>query len=341
MIPPLSIPLNKFVAELEILAQLRNLRLENKRTQSFRYAKHSAANVVSAIRQYLYFTNYFRLQQLPASVDTLVCFLEFMARTSGYGHLKHLFSSIKFLHEALNYEFPENNFQLDTTMQGLKRRLANVPFQVLPLNPQVLRRMFQHINLNSPEDRALWASYLVAFYGLLRKSNVVPESAKFDPRKIVVRRNIHVDQDNNMVYLYVGFGKTNQFGGRDTIIPIPGNSDPALDPVRHLHAVLQHSDANPNSPAFSYGQHSFISYNKFTVRLKELLKKSGYNADLFSGHSFRRGGATFLHACGGTALMVQSSGDWSSQCFTRYLYLSETERLKAQSLMSLGISNGF
>lgn len=319
---------------------MERLRLDNRKTQSFRYAKNSAANVVSAIRQYLYFTNYFQLQQLPASVDTIVCFLEFMARTSGYGHLKHLYSSVKFLHEALDHPFPENSFQIDTTMQGLKRRLANVPFQVLPLNPQVLRRMFQHINLNKPEDRALWASYLVAFYGLLRKSNVVPESRKFDPRKILVRRNIFVDQPNNMVYLYVGFSKTNQFGGRDTIIPIPGNDDPALDPVRHLSALLQHCPAGPNSPAFSYGQSDFISYSRFTLKLKELLKNAGYNADLYSGHSFRRGGATYLHMCGGTALMVQSSGDWSSQCFTRYLYLSETERLKAQSLISSGISRG-
>lgn len=330
-------PYNHF-AELEILGQLEQLRLDNRKTQSYRYAKNSAANVISAIRQYLYFTNYFKLQQLPASVDTLVCFLEFMARTSGYGHLKHLYSSVKFLHEALNFSFPEGNFQVDTTMQGLKRRLANVPFQVLPLNPRILRKMFQHINLNSPEDRALWASYLAAFYGLLRKSNVVPESGKFDPRKVLVRRNIQVDLANNMVYLYVGFGKTNQFGGRDTILPIPGNSDPALDPVRHLNAVLQQCDLGPNSPAFSYGQSSFISYSKFTTRLKELLKKAGYDADLYSGHSFRRGGATFLHECGGTVLMVQSSGDWSSQCFTRYLYLSEAERLKAQLLILSGIT---
>ena len=319
---------------------MEQLRLDNRKTQSFRYAKNSAANVISAIRQYFYFTNFFQVQKTPASVDTLVCFLEFMARTSGYGHLKHLYSSVKFLHEALNHPFPENNFQLDTTMQGLKRRLANVPFQVLPLSPQVLRKMFQKINLRKPEDKSLWASYLIAFYGLLRKSNVVPNSAKFDPRKVLVRRNIHVDLANNMVYLYIGFSKTNQFGGRDTIIPIPGNTDPALDPVRHVHAAMSQCHLGPDNPAFSYGQDKFITYSMFTRRLKELLKSSGFNADLYSGHSFRRGGATFLHTCGGTALMVQSSGDWSSQCFTRYLYLSEFERLKAQSLIATGISNG-
>ena len=317
------------------------LRLDNKKTQSYRYAKSSADNVKSAIRQFLYFTNYFGLQQLPVSVDTLVCFMEFMARTSGYGHLKHLYSSVKFLHEAQDEIFPENNFQIDTTMQGLKRRLANVPFQVLPLTPQVLRKMFLHIDLDKPEDVALWASYLAAFYGLLRKSNVVPKSSKFDPRKILVKRNVHVDLQTNMVYLYIGFSKTNQFGASDVILPIPGNSDPALDPVRHIHAAMLQNHGGPNSPAFSYSHEKFITYSNFTLRLKKLLKKSGYNPDLYSGHSFRRAGATFLHECGGTALMVQSSGGWQSQCFTRYLYLTVSERLKAQSLISRGISNGW
>ena len=317
---------------------MKKLKIENYKTQSFKYAKNSASNIKSAIRQFLYFTTYFRLKQLPADPDTLIYFLEFMAKTSGFSHLKHLYSSVKYLHEALDYKFPENNFQIDTTMQGLKRRLANVPFQVLPLSPLVLRRMFQHIDCNKPEDQALWASFLCAFYGLLRKANAVPEGSKFDPRKVLVRRNISVDLNNNMAYLYIGFGKTNQFGGRDTIIPIPGNSDPALDPVRHLHSLLSNTDASPNQPAFSYGS-KFITYSIFTSRLKDLLKKAGLNPALYSGHSFRRGGATYLHECGGDSLMIQASGDWSSQCFTRYLYLSESERLKAQSLISRGITD--
>ena len=71
--------------ELEVLRQLETLRLGNKKTQSFRYAKNSADNVNSAIRQYLYFTNYFGLLHLPSSIYTMLLFMEFMARTSGYG----------------------------------------------------------------------------------------------------------------------------------------------------------------------------------------------------------------------------------------------------------------
>ena len=190
-----------------------------------------------------------------------------------------------------------------------------------------------------PQDRALWCSYLLSFYGLLRKSSAVPKSTTYSVNKILVRRNILVDEVNNMVYLYLGHGKTNNFCTRDVIIPIPGNNDPALDPVRHMLALFRMVDTSPDAPAFTYAQGQFVKYSNFTSRLKILLKKAGLDPDLYSGHSFRRGGATFLHFCGGTALMIQASGDWSSQCFTRYIYLSEAERLHSQSLMARGINN--
>ena len=295
--------------------------------------------MISAIRQWLFFSIYFSLPVLPASVNAIVCFLEFMARTSGHGHLKHLLSSLKFLHNALDLQFPEDSFQIDMTMQGLKRRLAKVPFQVLPITPHILRDMFRYLDMRKTNDLALWCSFLVSFYGLLRKSNAVPKSTTYNPTKVLIRRNLRVDLTSNMIYMYIGFSKTNQFGARDLVVPLLGNDDPALDPVRHLRDLYSRVPAQEDCPAFSYSPKSFINYSSFTNRLKSLLTKCGYDALLYSGHSFRRGGATFLHACGGSALMVQASGDWSSQCFTRYLFLSFSERLRSQALIARGISS--
>ena len=112
-----------------------------------------------------------------------------------------------------------------------------------------------------------------------------------------------------MVYIYLGHGKTNNFCTRDVIIPVPGNSDPAMDPVRHLNALFGCVDASPESPAFTYADGQFIKYVSFTSTLKPILKKLGFNADLYSGHSYRRGGATFLHSFRGPVLMIQASWD--------------------------------
>ena len=312
---------------------------QNQITQSFKYAKGSADNVVSAIRQFFYFTAYFNLVPIPATGHTITLFLEFMARTSGYGHIKHLLSSVKYLHDALDFPLKIDSFQIDTTLQGLKRRLARVPFQVLPITPDILRKIYHQLDLSSPRNLALWCSFLVAFYGLLRKANTVPKSNSEDESKALLRRNIHVDEQNKMVYVYVGHSKTNNFCERDVVLPIPGNEDPALDPVRHLARLFKTVKCQSDKPAFSYSNSKCINHSYFTSTLKKLLRMVGYNPDLFSGHSFRRGGATFLHNSGGTALMVQACGDWSSLCFTRYLYLTESQRLTAQNLIRHAINS--
>ena len=313
------------------------MRKANWVTQGLRYTKESAANIVSAIRQWIFFTTYFSLPVIPATPDMLVCFLELMARTSGYEHLKHCLSSVKYLHIAQNIPFPENNFQVDATMQGLKRKLAGVAFQVLPITPSILRDIYRCLNVNKLEDLALWCSFLLSFYALLRKKSVVPGAGDHDSRKVLSRKHLVIDLQSNIIYMYSSFSKTNQFGARDLVVPIAGNSDPALDPVRHLQALFTQVQATPDSPAFTFGP-GHVTYSKFTTQLKMLLSKAGYSPNHYSGHSFRRGGATFLHSCGGTALMVQASGDWTSNCFTRYLFLSTAERWKSQLLIARGIA---
>ena len=276
---------------------------------------------------------------MPASEESLCWFMELMSVTVGYGHIKNILGSLKFVHAALGHPFPSSSFSVDTTLQGLKRRLARTPFQVLPIDPTVLRLMYSKINPRKKEDLALWCSYLVAFYCLFRKANCVPENSRYDATKILTRENISIDKNERKVYIYVGFSKTNQYRKKDRCIPIPENDDPCLDLFRHVEQLFSLVEEPQTAPAFTYGHGKFITYDMFTRRLKQLLSTSGLNPDLYSGHSFRRGGASFLFSVGATQLMVQVLGDWSSMVYTRYLFLSAEDRMKAQQLMAEAINS--
>lgn len=223
-------------------------------------------------------------------------------------------------------------------MQGLKRRLARTPFQVLPVVPKVLRLMYKEINITKKEDLALWCSYLVSFYCLFRKSNTVPRNTGYDSSKILTRGDIGIDSEKKMIFVNCGFSKTNQFRKRNMIIPIPSNEDPSLDLYRHMSLLLESVQAPEDAPAFTYGQGKFIGYNQFTSRLKSILRKAGLNPDLFSGHSFRRGGASFHFSSGASQLMVQVLGGWASLVYTRYLFMNEEDRLEAQLLIASAIN---
>ena len=265
-------------------------------------------------------------------------FMELMSRTSGYGHCKNVLGGVKYLHTCTGYSFPSDSFILDETLQGLKRRLKGTPRVALPIDPVILRRMYRHINTDNKFDLAVWCGYLVAFYSLFRKANVVPKDAQFDPACVLTRGDIEVDEAGKRVLVYVSFSKTNQFMKRYHVIPIPANDDPALDLFRHLKKLFSMVDVPDDAPAFSFTRTRFVNHKSYTTKLKQLLAKAGLDPASYSGHSFRRGGASYLYSIGGTTLMVQVLGDWASQVFTRYLHLSLDDRLEAQELIATNIN---
>ena len=294
---------------------------------------------MSQIRQWVYFCSYFNIQKLPASSTDLSLFLELLSRTCGYGHIKNVLSGIRYLHHTRGYNFPSDSIWLEDTLQGLKRKLKGTPKQVLPIDPVILRRMFPFVNINSNTDIAMWVGCLLAFFTLFRKANLCPRDLKYDPSTVLTRDDVVVDEDEQCVLVYVNFSKTNQYSRRHHCIPIPRNDDPALDLFRFVKLLHSRVPAAEDTPALSFSTTCFITHRSFTAKLKNWLSKAGLDPALFSGHSFRRGGASHLYSIGGSTLMVQVMGDWRSQVFTRYLYLSLEDRQAAQTLIQSSINH--
>ena len=311
---------------------------QNMDTQGYRFAKSTRNNVKSQIRQWIYFCTYFGLPVLPASETDLCMFMELMSNTSGYGHLKNVLGGVRYLHHTLGYQFPSDSVRLEDTLQGLKRKLKGTPKQVLPIDPVILRRMFKFVNMKNTRELALWCGFLIAFYTLFRKANVCPKDQKYDLETVLKRGDIIIDEENERVLIFVNFSKTNQYQRQCHVVPIPKNEDPSLDLFSHLRALFKKVKADKDAPALSYSPKLFITHQPFTEKLKSLLAKSGLDPSLYSGHSFRRGGASYLYSVGGSTLMVQVMGCWSSQIFTRYLYLSLEDRLAAQNLIMNSIN---
>ena len=65
-----------------------------------------------------------------------------------------------------------------------------------------------------------------------------------------------------------------------------------------------------------------------------MLVKVGLNPDDWSGHSFRRGGASLLYRLGIDPLTIQACGDWSTDTFLRYLEVNFDRLWSAQNTMA-------
>ena len=93
-------------SHLCLLLGLEQLRRDSQQTTAYYYAKNSSRNVVSYIKQWLFFTIFFGLYLLPASIDNVILFAELMAITSGYDHI--------FLHKILDLPFDRVSFHINT-----------------------------------------------------------------------------------------------------------------------------------------------------------------------------------------------------------------------------------
>ena len=199
-----------------------------------------------------------------------------------------------------------------------------------------MKDLYNFIDINNHADLALWASFLLAFYCLFRKSNVAPKSLhNFNPNKELSRKKLSYLADLNIVHVYSNYSKTNQFMSREITIPLCENKVQAMDPVFHLRKLLEW-DISEESPAFSYfesGSLKCITYSSFTLRLKQLLSLAGYAPELFSGHSMRRGGATLLFQLNCNPMIIQAVGGWTKDQYLKYCSLSLDQRYQAQLLM--------
>ena len=303
---------------------------------SYYYTKGSQQNVISHLRQLSIFCVAFNVQFLPADRNTLLGFIELMSRTCGYDHVQHILSSVKFLHEFSGHSYAGDSIEFKVLLRGLRRKLAKPTRQVLPITPEILILMYEHIDLNNAADLAHWSSFLFALRLLYRKSSIAPESIKkFNSFTDLSRQKAVMA--HGTVLVYQDFSKTNQFMATTRVTPLVAGNIQALDPCFHYQKLVTEHEVPLSYPAFSYysdGSIKCVTRKSFNSMLKLLLSKIGLNPDLWSGHSFRRGGASLLYRLGIDPLTIQACGDWSSDTFLRYLEVNFDRLWSAQVAMA-------
>ena len=165
----------------------------------------------------------------------------------------------------------------------------------------ILLKLKGLLNLHSTTDANFWAACLVAFFGLLRKANLLPTSAaSFKPSMNLSKS--HFAPHSWGLSVTVPCSKTNQFKERELVLALPAIPGHPLCPVSAVLSAFSLSAASPPSgPAFwcptSTGL-SPLTSSMFTTKLATDLGHLGLSTGQYSGHSFRRGGASWALECG-------------------------------------------
>jgi hypothetical protein len=274
----------------------------------------------------------------PAVLKVLPLYVAHLAKTCTFTSAKAHMSAIRHLYISRGLENPiPLSHKVRLCLRGLRRRKGDgAPNRKLGITIGLLRLMAEKTNREDPEEVAFMTAALVAFFTCARKANVTVENGKsWDPEKGLRRRDVKLLPEAHSLLVTFRHTKTIQFKERILEIPICGVKGSILDPVwwwcRHL--CLSGSSVGRDDQAFSFKPHvgkghMFMTHKRFVERLKLMLRKVGTDPSSFSGHSFRRGGATFLFKACGNSRMVQAMGDWKSNAFSIYVSVDLADRWK-------------
>jgi integrase len=219
------------------------------------------------------------------------------------------------------------------------RLLGKPPEQKSPITIAILVDLYGTVE-NHSTDVSFWVACLLAFFGFLRKSTLLPSSDMLNLGKFISRADV-IDLTLSAFNLVIRQSKTNQFGQRVLTLPYVSCADARLCPVRALLRHLGMSKLTSSKPLFNYmvsGMEVGFTHAFFVKRLKAGLLKTGHRASDISCHSFRRGGATLGFSIGMSAIDIKLRGDWLSNAYERYVVVSPSENVNSIRALTVGAS---
>jgi hypothetical protein len=240
------------------------------------------------------------------------------------------------LHEEMGYSHLLDDKPLvGRCFKGIKKTLGGGPGKRVrrPITTDILAQIKAHLQ-PSFASTLFFAAATLATYGLLRMGeftvNERPDSAAAfklltlaqlqlmaeDGTVVPMTSPDQWDRVTNMS-LVLRVSKTDPF--RQTVTIHIGHRVPVQAMLQYLriHPCL----ATPASPLFvlSATCHSPLTREAMIQGTRAVLKHCGYDESQFSGHSFRKGGATSLFKAGVAESVIQLLGRWLSDAYKLYV----------------------
>ena len=229
-----------------------------------------------------------------------------------------------------------DSIELKLTRKGLSRRNPHMPTRAAPVTPQILLDLHNILDLSNPNQTVFWALFIIAFFTMSRKSNLVQTVSDKCP-KMILRQDVLQNKDG--LLLNFKWSKTNQFGKRTHLVPLKSIPGSPLCPVTAYKNMLNLVPASNDSPLFVLkGKKKNtvvpVSYYQFQTFFRSLLPLINLDPKLYSTHSFRRGGATWAFKNNVPGELIQNHGDWASSAYLLYLDMGLDKKLEVSQAMS-------
>ena len=299
-------------------------------SQRHAFSSGTHSNLRSQFRSYFGFCVYFKRTPLPANLDTICGYAQFLSRSLKSTSISNYLSGVKMLHILLGYEYVfTGNGILRLVLRGISRLNPHFPDRAPPMTPEILLKLFRTLDHQNSLECSVFACGLLLFFTMSRLGSILPAHKKVPQHKFLTISRVNLCSVGLLVTL--AHTKTIQFGERMLHIPLIRTDSPLCPVAAFAHAQTLARNTSLVH-AFSFreadGSVSMLLASLFVTTIRSLLSRAGVaDAHSYRGHSFRRGGASWAFNSGVPGELIQVCGDWKSEAYKVYLEFSMASKV--------------
>ena len=131
-------------------------------------------------KRYLSFCKLADATPVPTKLDVMCRYAVYLAKSLKYSTMQNYISAVISLNNYFGHDalYIRSEFTFAMTLSGIRRALGDPEPHTPTLLIADLHAMYHSVDLSNPDELCMWACITLAFRGLLRKSNLVPDSVK-------------------------------------------------------------------------------------------------------------------------------------------------------------------
>lgn len=274
----------------------------------------------------------------------VLLYVAYLARSAQHGAVKNYIKGLqRFLASQGWSGHMSQLWGVQQALLGLCRSGTGV-VRKLPITPFILMKVLSVLRLANDIEVMLFTAMLVAFAAFLRKANVCASSTSVTHvQRSLLRKDVQVDLQQYCLVITLRFMKNAQFADAVHKVVVAGCHGHPLDPVHWWCQYVERVPAAAEAAAFGFmsgGVYVPLVHAQFVRLVKALISRAGIDASGFSGHSFRRGAATFSFLVGLPEALIKELGAWRSQVYQVYLDMPLAKKLAVHRTWFQAMSSG-
>ena len=254
---------------------------------------------------------------LPAQANHVLLYLvELEKQATSFSILNLAVCAIKWAHSMAGLDSPTDSILIKEALLGFKRRLAQPTIRKEPFTKEQIMQIIDVMDVTSLADVRNTALIVLAFFGLLRVSELRALKAQdiqwLDDHIVLHIRKSKCDQlrSGDKVYIARLGGKYCPILVFDKYIEMSGmsTSDLISDDFIFRRVIPQHG-------SFKLALNNIaMTYSRIRDVVKLKAEQIGLSKENFSTHSMRSGGATAAANANVDDRILQRHGRWATAC---------------------------